>query len=127
MAMRLPRSTRLNAHDSCRWMYSHPRDCCVAAAVRGLKQRRDFRGLPHVLVDPLVGEAERCDVAQDRMFGGGADVELGGCRDRGRLAAVLIGQHEKSAGDLFVPPGPILVVAERMMEQHEPAARFDGL
>ena len=43
------------------------------------------------------------------------------------FAPFCVVEHEKPAGDLFVPPRPILVVAERMMQQHEPAARFDRL
>src|SRR5689334_6809044 len=111
IAVRFARVARLDADDSRCGMNPDPRNRGVAAAVRGLQQRRDFRRLPHALERFFPGERERFGVPEDRVLPHGTHVHARGRSDRGPLHTGAIVQHKKAAGHFLIPPLPVLVVA----------------
>ena len=68
--------------------------CWIAAAVSGLQQRSHFCRLPHVPVDLLIGERERCDIAENGCFPAGRTSSLSAV-DTGEIPATLVVEHEK--------------------------------
>ena len=98
-----------------------PGQVAVAGGVVGGQQGSDPVRDPHPLVG-LVRDVERPDPRGDRMLARRRDEDLLVVLD-GRRGDVALALQAIAAADHFlVPPGPLLIVQQGVMQHHDPLA-----
>ena len=96
----------------------------IAIGVVGREQGLDPGRHPHAFVC-LVNDMEWPDSASDRVLRGRCDEDLLGSLDGGRGGLALALQAISAADDLFIPPGPLLIVEQGMVQDHDAFAALD--